>query len=118
MLISLVVTTYSVNEVEIGNFITILKVMLLKNNLLKNLKGDFIKKGDLIKKLLSKGSVIVDYKQTCINLLSAIFLYFTKRKYFKNYEKCLLFHLKSSFSFLIFCIFSLPSHIFQIQRAR
>ena len=112
MLISLVVTTYSVNEVEMGNFITILKVMLLKNNLLKNLKGD------LIKKLLSKGSVIVDYKQTCINLLSAIFLYFTKRKYFKNYEKCLLFHLKSSFSFLIFCIFSLPSHIFQIQRAR
>ena len=78
MLISLVVTTYSVNEVEMGNFITILKVMLLKNNLLKNLKGD------LIKKLLSKGSVIVDYKQTCINLLSAIFFIFYQKEVFQK----------------------------------
>ena len=56
-------------------------------------------------------------------LVSAIFLsffyFFTKKKPFKNYEKCFLFHLKSSFhsrDIQIFVIFSLPLHSFQIQK--
>ena len=32
-----------------------------------------------------------------LELMSTIFLYFTKRKYFNSKEKCFLFYLKSSF---------------------
>ena len=40
---------------------------------------------------------IPDYPCRILGLVSAIFLCFTKRKHFKNYEKCFMFHLKSSF---------------------
>ena len=46
------------------------------------------------------------------------FYFFTKWEPFKNYEKCFLFHLKSSFcsgDIQIFVIFSLLLHSFQIQ---
>ena len=48
---------------------------------------------------------------------------FSPSKFFhqplKNYEKCFLFHLKSSFRFRdiqIFVIFALPFHTCQIQK--
>ena len=56
-----------------------------------------------------------------LKLVSAIFLYFTKRMYLKNYGKCFLFHLMSSFrsrNIQVFVIFFLSFHIFQIQRDR
>ena len=49
------------------------------------------------------------------------FLYFTKRKHFKNYEKFFLFHLNSSFlfrDFQGFVFFALPFHSFQIQSVK
>ena len=47
------------------------------------------------------------------------FLFFTKCYPFKNFEKCILFHLKSYFrsrDIQIFVIFPLPFHTFQIQK--
>ena len=47
------------------------------------------------------------------------FYFLTKWKPFKNYEKCFLSHLKSSFGsrdIQFFVIFSLPFHTFQIQK--
>ena len=58
---------------------------------------------------------------TTLKLVSAIFyqifIFFT----FKNYEKCFLFHLKSSFrsrDIQIFVIFFLPFHTVQIQKGK
>ena len=60
-----------------------------------------------------------------LRLVSAIFLsnfyFFIKWWTFKNYEKCVLFHLKSfchSWDIQTFVIFSLPFHTFQIQKGR
>ena len=46
-----------------------------------------------------------------LKLVSSNFLYFTKRKHFKNYGKRFLFHLKSSFHSrdIQFFVFSFPS---------
>ena len=49
------------------------------------------------------------------------FYFFIKLQAFKNYEKCFLFHRKSSFrsqDIQMFVIFSLPFHIFQIQKGK
>ena len=56
-----------------------------------------------------------------LNLESANFYSFTKWWPFKNYEKCFLFHLKTSFrsrDIQIFVIFSLPFQTFQIQKGK
>ena len=47
------------------------------------------------------------------------FFIFSPNETFKNYEKCFLFHLKSSFHprhIQIFVIFSLPFRTFEIQK--
>ena len=57
-----------------------------------------------------------------LKLVPAIFyqfFIFSPNEPFKNYEKCFLFHLKSSFrsqDIQVFVIFSLPFHTFQIQK--
>ena len=58
-----------------------------------------------------------------LKLVSAIFyqvfIFFIKWQTFKNYEKCFLFHLKSSFcsrDIQIFVTSYLPFHTFQIQK--
>ena len=53
------------------------------------------------------------------SLCSLFFYFFTKCYSFKNYEKCLLFYLKSSFrswDIQIIVIFSVPFQTFQIQK--
>ena len=50
-----------------------------------------------------------------------MFIFSTNDSFFKNYETCFLFHLKSSFGsqdIQIFVIFSLPFHIFQVQKGK
>ena len=44
-------------------------------------------------------------------------LYFSLWKYFKNYEKCILFHLKSPFSFSRYLNFSLKGTLMQIWKS-
>ena len=57
-----------------------------------------------------------------LKLVSGIFyqiFIFLPNEPFKNYEKCFLFHLKSTFrsqDIQIFVIFPLPFHTFQIQK--
>ena len=61
----------------------------------------------------------VAYFQLCVRYFLSLFYFFTKWKPFKNYEKCFLFHLKSSFHprhIQIFVIFSLPFRTFEIQK--
>ena len=58
-----------------------------------------------------------------LKLVSAIFYEIfifspNEKKPFKNYEKCFLFHLKSSFGSRDIQIFSLPFHTLQIQKAK
>ena len=60
-----------------------------------------------------------------LKLVSAIFLsnfyFFIKWQTFKNYAKCFLFHIKTSFhsqDTQIFVIFSLPFHCSQIQKGK
>ena len=57
--------------------------------------------------------------KTCVPYFLSNFYFFTKWQLFKNYEKCFLFHLKSSFrsrDIQFFVIFSLPFHTFLIQK--
>ena len=59
--------------------------------------------------------------KACVCDFLSNFYIFTKWQSFKNYEKCFLFHQKSSFrprDIRIFVIFSLPFHSFQIQNDR
>ena len=56
--------------------------------------------------------------KACVCYFLSSFYFFIKWQAFKNYEKCFLFHLKSSFHsqvIPIFVIFCLPFHTFQIQ---
>ena len=58
-------------------------------------------------------------KPDYLKVVSAIFLYFIKRKYLKKYEKCFLPHLKSSFrsrDIPIIVFFLLLVQIFKMQR--
>ena len=65
------------------------------------------------------------HANTYLKLVSTVFLsnfdFFIKWLTFKNYEKCFLFHLKSSIcsqDIQIFVIFSLPFHTVQIQKGK
>ena len=58
-----------------------------------------------------------------LKLVSAIFyqMFIFSSNDSKNYEKCFLFHIKSSFrsrDIQIFVIFSVPFHTFQIQKGK
>ena len=58
-------------------------------------------------------------KKACISYFLSNFYFFTNWWPLKNYEKCFLFHLKTSFcsrDIQIFVIFSLPFYTFQIQK--
>ena len=73
--------------------------------------------GSINKKLCHAWRILA--VQACVCYFLSHFYFFTKRQPFKDYEKCFLFHLKSSFSsqdIKIFVVFFLPSHIFQIQK--
>ena len=55
----------------------------------------------------------------CVRYFYQIFIFFTKWQSFKNYEKCFLFHLKSSFcsqDVQIFVFFPLPFNTFQKEK--
>ena len=57
--------------------------------------------------------------KACVRYFLSNFYFFSKLYPFKNYEKCFLFHPKSSFrsrDIQFFVIFSLPFHTFQIQK--
>ena len=57
--------------------------------------------------------------KACVHYFLSNFYFFIKWEAFKNHEKRILFHLKSSFrsrDIQISVIFSLPFHTFQIQK--
>ena len=57
--------------------------------------------------------------KACLCYFLSNFYFFTKWQPFKNYEKCFLFNLKSSFcsrDIQIFVFFSLPLHTVQVQK--
>ena len=59
--------------------------------------------------------------KACVCYFLSKFYIFIKWWTFKNYEKCFLFHLQSSFrsqEIQIFVIFSLPLHTFKIQKGK
>ena len=69
-------------------------------------------------KPLNKTIEIATITKACVHYFLSFF-FPTRWQPFKNYEKCLLLHLKSSFrsqDIQIFLIFSLPFHTFQTQK--
>ena len=57
--------------------------------------------------------------KACVCYFLSNFYFFIKLQPFKNYEKCFLFHQKSSFcsrDIQFFVIFCLPFHTFQLEK--
>ena len=62
---------------------------------------------------------ITNLLKACVHYFLSNFCFLTKWQSFKNYEKCFLFHLKSSFysrDIQFFLIFPLLFHTFQMQK--
>ena len=72
-------------------------------------------------KVVSFALNIAIFFKACAHYFLPNFYFFIKWLAFKNYEKCFLFHIKSSFhsrDIQIFVIFSLPFHTFQTQKGK
>ena len=66
-------------------------------------------------------SLVIRKLKACVRYFLLNFLFFLEMIGLQKYEKCLLFHLKSSFlsrHIQVFVIFSLPFHTFQIQKGK
>ena len=69
--------------------------------------------------IFTRNQLCLQVNQSLCSLFFINFYFFTKWQPFKNYEKCFLFHLRSSFrswDIQIFVIFFLPSTLSRLKR--
>ena len=111
-------------NLKLTRFVIVFRSQTMRNRFLMEIEKSYtsivVFKNKIKVKILNISNKFILFK-ACVRYFLSNFYFFTKSLPLKNYEKCFLFHLKSSFrsrDIQIFVIFSLPLHTFQIQKGK